>query len=92
VIFGLGGRWTARKGSLKNCYFELGSGISLSDGTSIDVNSRFNFASFFGAGLFLSSNQDAPRFGVRWLHISNAKLEPPNRGLNQLEIVLGFKL
>ena len=92
LIAGIGARWIGTRGSFKNAYFELGSGICLNDGTSIDVNSRFNFASFLGGGFYFSSDEDAPRIGIRWMHISNAEIEPPNRGLNQIELVLGFRL
>ena len=72
-------------------YIEAGSGITVTDGVSIDVNSHFNFVSHIGGGFFLSSAPNATRVGIRWVHVSNAEIEPPNRGLNQLELVFGFK-
>lgn len=91
VVVGFGTRWHGTRGRFKNGYFESGSGISLTDGVSVDVNAQFNFASFFGGGFFLSSNEDAARFGIRWVHVSNLGIDPPNRGLNQFEAVLGFR-
>jgi hypothetical protein len=91
VVVGSGARWIGTKGRLKNSYFEFGSGVALSDGTSHDVNSEFNFASFLGGGFYLSSEADAARVGLRWLHISNADLEMPNIGQNQFELVVGWR-
>lgn len=91
-VLGIGARWSGISGRLKNGYLELGTGISLSDGLSIDVNDHFNFVSFLGGGAYFSESPNAPRLGVRWSHISNAGLRPPNRGLNQVEIVLGVRL
>ena len=91
IVLGIGGRWHGTTGWFKNGYLEAGSGVSVSDGVSIDVNSHFNFVSHIGGGFFLSSNVNAPRVGIRWVHVSNAEIEPPNRGLNQFEAVVGFK-
>jgi hypothetical protein len=91
IVVGFGTRFHFTSGQLKNGYFELGSGVGLTDGVSTDVNSHFNFVSFLGAGFFFASEGNAPRFGVRWVHVSNAGIEPPNRGLNQFEAVFGVR-
>lgn len=91
LVVGLGTRFVFTKGRLTNGYFEVGSGIGITDGISIDVNSYFNFVSFIGGGFYFDSDSRAPRFGVRWVHVSNAGIEQPNRGLNQIEAVYGFR-
>lgn len=91
LVAGFGTRWHMTGGRLKNGYFELGSGIGVTNGVSTDVNAHFNFVSFLGAGFFFTSDANAPRFGLRWVHVSNAGIEPPNRGLNQFEAVFGMK-
>lgn len=92
IVLGVGGRWMGESGSFKNGYFEAGTGLSLVDGISNDVNSYFNFVSFVGAGVYFSDNPSAGRIGLRWSHISNAQIDPPNRGLNQFELVFGVRL
>jgi len=92
VVAGLGARWTGSRGSLKNGYVELGSGLALTDGISSDVNSHLNFASFLGGGVYFSDDPSAARVGLRWIHVSNAGVDPPNRGLNQFELVFGVRL
>jgi|SRR5688500_8607387 len=91
LVAGFGTRWHATSGRLKNGYFEIGSGIAVTDGVSIDVNSHFNFVSFLGGGFFFTNSFTSPRFGLRWVHVSNAGIESPNRGLNQVEAVFGFR-
>jgi hypothetical protein len=92
IVAGIGARWTGVRGALRNGYLEIGSGIALTDGLSIDVNTHFNFASFLGGGVYFSDDPNATRIGLRWIHISNAGVEPPNRGLNQFELVFGVRL
>jgi hypothetical protein len=91
LVAGFGSRWHFTSGRMKNGYFEIGSGVGITDGVSIDVNSHFNFVSFLGAGFFFNGDDHAPRFGIRWVHVSNAGIEPPNRGLNQFEAVYGIR-
>jgi len=92
IVAGFGARWIGVSGNLKNGYVELGTGIALIDGLSIDVNSHFNFASFVGGGFYFGEAPAASRLGVRWMHISNAGINPPNRGINQIEVVFGIRL
>ncbi|MDQ2985395.1 MAG: acyloxyacyl hydrolase [Armatimonadota bacterium] len=92
LVVGFGGRWIGADGPFENAYIEAGTGLAISDGVSIDVNSHFNFVSFLGGGFYFTSKPDAPRMGLRWTHISNAATEPPNRGLNQFELVFGFRI
>jgi hypothetical protein len=92
IVAGVGARWTGSRGSLKNGYVEFGTGLSLTDGISNDVNSHLNFVSFVGGGVYFSDDPSAARVGVRWIHVSNAGVEPPNRGLNQFELVFGVRL
>lgn len=92
IVAGIGGRWTGTRGILRNGYLEAGTGLALTDGLSIDINSHINFASFVGGGVYFSDNPSATRIGVRWIHVSNAGVDPPNRGLNQFELVFGVRL
>ncbi len=92
IVGGIGARWTGARGVLKNGYLELGTGLSLTDGISIDVNSQLNFVSFIGGGMYFSDDPSATRVGIRWSHVSNAGVDPPNRGLNQFELVFGVRL
>jgi hypothetical protein len=91
LTLGIGLRLHSTAGRLRNGYFEIGTGVAVTDGVSIDVNSRFNFVSFVGGGFYFDSSAAASRFGIRWVHVSNANIEPPNIGLNQLEAVFGFR-
>ncbi|MGI8923618.1 MAG: acyloxyacyl hydrolase [Fimbriimonadales bacterium] len=91
LVAGVGSRWIGGGKHLKNIYFEAGTGVSISDGVSLDVNSHFSFVSFVGAGFYFSSAPRANRAGLRWIHVSNANLDPPNRGLNQFEVVVGVR-
>ncbi|MGI8923624.1 MAG: acyloxyacyl hydrolase [Fimbriimonadales bacterium] len=91
LVAGVGVRWIAAGRQLKDAYFEAGTGLTLSDGVSLDVNSHFSFISFVGGGFYLSSRPNANRVGLRWIHVSNANLDPPNRGLNQFEFVVGVR-
>lgn len=91
LVAGIGGRWIGGGRHLKNIYFEFGSGVTLTDGVSVDVNSHLSFASYLGAGFFWSSAPQANRIGLRFIHVSNANTDPPNRGLNQFELVVGIR-
>lgn len=91
-VLGIGGRWFGTQGFFRNGYIEAGTGLGLTDGLSADINSHFNFVSYLGAGAFFSTAHQSPRIGLRWLHASNAGLRSPNGGLNQFEIVFGFRL
>ncbi|MEO7454209.1 MAG: acyloxyacyl hydrolase [Fimbriimonadales bacterium] len=91
LVAGVGIRLHPLKGAVRNGYVEIGTGAAITDGVSTDVNSHFNFVSFVGAGFYFDSAASAHRFGIRWIHVSNANIEPPNIGLNQFEAVFGFR-
>ncbi|MBA3725897.1 MAG: hypothetical protein H0W86_05460 [Armatimonadetes bacterium] len=64
-VAGVGSRWIGAGKHLKNVYVESGTGVSISDGVSLDVNSHFSFASFVGAGFYFSSAPRGNRAGFR---------------------------
>lgn len=92
ITFTLGGRWIGRGRELKNLYVEAGTGPFLINQTTQDLSSRLNFGTYIGAGLYLGNAPNAPRLGIRYLHISNGGIMPHNRGVNYFIASLGFKI
>lgn len=88
----LGAMWVGRGKFLENYYFEIGSGPYITDRTTQDINSHFNFGTYLGFGKFLESKKNAPRVGVRFTHVSNGGIEPPNVGMNLLQITLAISI
>lgn len=89
LMLQLGLRYTGLGASMNGWYFELGSGIAISDGTTFDMNSTFNFASYVGFGFWI---RDLPNwmFGFRVVHISNGNTNPPNRSMNLFQTLVGI--
>jgi len=89
LMLQLGLRYTGLGASMNGWYVEAGSGIAVSDGTTFDMNSRFNFASYIGFGFWVYDLPDL-MFGFRVVHISNGNTIPPNRGMNLFQTMIGF--
>lgn len=89
LMLQLGLRYTGLGASMNGWYIEAGSGIALSDGTTFDMNSTFNFASYVGFGFWVRDLPDF-MFGFRVVHISNGNTDPPNRSMNLFQTIIGF--
>ncbi|GIV02047.1 MAG: hypothetical protein KatS3mg015_0877 [Fimbriimonadales bacterium] len=89
LLLQLGIKYTGLGASMNGWYIELGSGIAVSDGTTFDMNSQFNFASYAGFGFWV---RDLPNWmlGTRITHISNGGTKPPNRSMNLLQVIIGY--
>lgn len=80
-------RWWPNEGF----YLELGTGptvLSRSEFADRDLGTRFQFGSYFGAGLLI---QKAHRIGIRYSHYSNASIKKPNPGLDLLEVAYTYQ-
>ncbi len=92
VWFSLGGRWVVTGGPRQNLFWEAGTGVLFLDNTTLDVDSKFSFASYIGFGSYFNGSPRSPRLGVRITHISNGGIKPRNRGLNLVQLVVGVPL
>ncbi|MEM4408129.1 MAG: acyloxyacyl hydrolase [Candidatus Caldarchaeum sp.] len=92
VWFSLGGRWVLTDGPRRHLYLEAGTGVLFADRTTLDIDSKFNFASYIGFGSYFNGSAYSPRLGVRITHISNGGIKPRNRGLNLVQLVFGTPL
>ena len=87
----VGGRWIGAGNALKNAYAEAGTGITIGDGTTIDLDARFNVMSYVGFGGYLTPRPASPRLGIRYVHLSNAGTNRPNYGLNLFQLTYGTR-
>lgn len=76
-------------------YLELGFGVALTDGAlqgaalpARNFGCALNFYDAFGIGVNMSESVTAT---LRYEHISNLGLCPPNDGLSNLGLMIGFK-
>lgn len=88
----LGFRLTYSDGDDYTPYVELGSGIFYANEETLDLSTKFNFASFAGVGMYIHSIKGSPRIGLRFIHISNAGTGGANGGVNLLQGTIGVKL
>lgn len=86
-----GARWTAVAGRWKGWYVEAGTGPVVVSRTGEDINNTFSMGTFFGVGRYTEPTPDSPRYGLRFIHISNAGAKPPNPSANFLEFVVGIQ-
>jgi hypothetical protein len=72
-------------------FLEGGTGLSYTNIREPDLSTRFQFLSHGGAGVhcFVSHNK-ALLFRYFWLHLSNAGIEEPNKGVNTQMFMLGL--
>lgn len=87
-----GARWVGRGTAFTNLYLEAGTGFFYANGTTLDLNSRFNFANYIGFGTYFNQSPSSPRIGVRLIHISNGGVNPPNRGFNLFQLTFGVRI
>jgi hypothetical protein len=74
-----------------SAYFEIGTGLNLSDMRTEDLSSRLTSTPAIGLGLAFRTGRTEFMVGARLLHMSNAGLEGTNQGQNQLFIVVGIR-
>jgi hypothetical protein len=85
------GRWYARSPVTKpRPFFDLGWGFQYADRPTHDLPSEINSTPMGDLGVSFPYGKDALSLSVRWLHISNAGFVSPNRGQNQLYLMLGY--
>lgn len=72
-------------------YYEAGIGIQHQNQSTVDLNDRWNFTPTFGLGLEYTFEEVSVLLGIRYFHISNAGLRPPNQGQNQLLFLAGVR-
>ena len=72
-------------------FVEAGGGVSYTDISRPDLSTNFEFNLQAGMGIryFLCPNL-AATLQARYLHISNAHIENPDRGINAAEFLLGL--
>lgn len=87
-----GGHWIGRGHLMTNTFLEAGFGLFFSNDTTYDLSSKVNFGTFIGGGFYLGGKKDAPRFALRFAHVSNAGLRRPNYGINLVEYSFGMKI
>lgn len=71
-------------------YLEAGVGptlLSRSQFAGRDLSTRFQFGSYFGAGVLI---QNAHRVGLRYSHYSNANIKRPNPGLDVFQLTYTY--
>jgi hypothetical protein len=72
-------------------YIQGGFGILYTNLSLPEFGTSFNFASNAASGMQYFFNQEnSINLELRYFHFSNAGLDPDNRGLNMLNIFIGF--
>ena len=70
-------------------YIELGGGVLFTNTQAPEGTSRINFTSASGVGVHYFRGKYAWTADVRFMHISNAGLQPLNPGINTVQLRLG---
>ena len=70
-------------------YIELGGGVLFTNTQAPEGTSRINFTSANGVGVHYFRGKYAWTADVRFMHISNAGLQPLNPGINTVQLRLG---
>lgn len=73
-------------------YYSMGWGLQYVDTASIDLDSQLNSSPVLGLGLICFWGGREYRFGLDYLHLSNAGLQGSNQGQNQLYLSFGTRL
>ena len=83
-------RWPVTKRRV-GIYFDLGVGLQYANRSTSDLDSRINSTPMMGFGGVFQFGSQELLLGVRFLHISNAGTDKPNKGQNQLFITAAVR-
>lgn len=85
-------RWHFVREEAWSLYVDGGAGFLVtSEDVPADGGSQFNFTPQVGGGAtFRMRNQEHLMVGLRWHHISNAELYPPNPGRDSILLYVGY--
>lgn len=72
-------------------YADLGWGLQLADGPTLDLNSELNSTPVLDIGFSRRDRKVEYLVGLRFLHVSNAGTAPPNYGQNELFLNFGVR-
>jgi hypothetical protein len=73
-------------------YADLGFGFQYANTQTFDLDTRLNSTPITGFGGVFRANGREYLVGLRWLHISNAGTDRPNRGQNELLLMVTLRL
>ncbi len=90
---GLGfARWWGRPFKVGPAFYaDLGWGLQVATRPTYDLPSEVNSTPMFDIGAALPAGREQILLGIRFLHISNAGLVPPNRGQDQFFFTAGVQ-
>ncbi len=84
-------RYDFATGSRLVPFFEVGAGVMYTDIRRPDLGSDFEFNEFGGVGLhWFFTKHFAVTLEGRYMHISNAGIDKPNRGVNTFPAMVGL--
>lgn len=84
-------RYTLATGTRWNPFIEAGAGIAFTDIGRPDLSTEFEFRSTGGVGVnYHLSERLAVSLTSRFAHFSNAGIDYPNNGVNEVEFLLGI--
>ncbi|MCG9893996.1 MAG: acyloxyacyl hydrolase, partial [Fimbriimonadaceae bacterium] len=85
-------RWAQTYENGRGTFFEAGWGALYTDTLSPDISSKYNSVPTLGLGFWLPTDSGTVwQTTIRLMHISNGGIQPPNRGQNQLQVLVGVR-